>query len=180
MARCVHSLIHLLGGLIGNCTDENFNEAYESWWNKAKITKEQWKRWNIRPTRVKHLVLFDTVNSVRKGETALLEADKRFKEVDSRLEGSVDHFSHAVALNELRKLFAAIAIDDCEDSTTTGVNMFFAGVHSNLGGGHDRTGLDLFPLCWAVAEILNKSSIAFDARRWISRTFLTRHQWCSM
>lgn len=163
MVRCLHSLIHLLGGLIGNCTDDNFNEAYQTWYDKNKITQEQREAWKIRPARVRHLVLFDTVNSVRKAEKAF-QADQRFAEVDSTLEGSVDYFSHAMALNDPRQLFLAIPITSCEGSHTKGTNVYFAGVHSNIGGGHDATGLDLIPLGWAACEITSKSKITFNAQ----------------
>ena len=73
---------------------------------------------------------------------------------DVQLSGRVDHGYHALAVDERRKAFAPALwqVDDAHAASQTVEQVWFAGVHSNVGGGYEDCGLSDTTLWWMVGK----------------------------
>jgi len=72
----------------------------------------------------------------------------RFKFPDPRLSNQVKRACHALAIDEERHSFKPVLWEN--DSRIQQV--WFAGVHSNIGGGYPRQGMSLVSLDWMMAQ----------------------------
>ena len=76
-----------------------------------------------------------------------------FKFPDRTLNMSVAHACHALALDEERESFAPVLWDEARTTNPERVEqVWFAGVHSNVGGGYPRQGMSLVPLDWIMSK----------------------------
>lgn len=64
--------------------------------------------------------------------------------------GIVDHFRHALALNESRTLFTPDLWKSDTSSGSSYLEAWFFGYHHDIGGGDDVQGLALWPLQWIL------------------------------
>ena len=89
--------------------------------------------------RIRFLGLFDTVHSfgIAGVDVNLLH--------DPELPSIVDHCFHALALDERRGTFRPTR-------TPGGYEIWFRGVHSDIGGGNSNTGLNDIALGWMLAK----------------------------
>ncbi|KAI5804625.1 hypothetical protein DFH27DRAFT_383934 [Peziza echinospora] len=102
--------------------------------------------------RVRVLGAFDTVKTV-----IPLPLHNYFKEkipnIDFQMDapGIVDHFRHALALNEARPLFNPDLWKQPSDSSDSSyLEAWFFGYHHDVGGGDTVQGLALWPLQWIL------------------------------
>jgi len=80
---------------------------------------------------------------------------------DAKLSNVVKIARHAVSIDECRAIYKPelwIA-----DPTTDSLQMWFAGVHSDIGGGYDKTGLSNIALHWLIDEA-NKFALRVDPK----------------
>ena len=80
---------------------------------------------------------------------------------DTKLSRYVRNAYHAIAIDERRRPFKPtlwIRQDDAEEQTLEQV--WFAGVHSDVGGGYSETGLSEIPLLW-MADKAGACGLAF-------------------
>ena len=89
--------------------------------------------------RIRFLGLFDTVHSFG---VAGIDFNLFHKPA---VPGSVDHCYHALALDERRGAFARTA-------TPNGYEVWFRGVHSDVGGGNGNAGLNCIALRWMLCK----------------------------
>jgi len=76
-----------------------------------------------------------------------------FKFPDRILNNSVAHACHALALDEERESFAPVLWDELKTEDPTRIEqVWFAGVHSNVGGGYPRQGMSLVPFDWIMSK----------------------------
>lgn len=74
-----------------------------------------------------------------------------FKFPDLTLNTSVQHACHALALDEEREIFAPVLWDErTTDNPERLEQVWFAGVHSNVGGGYPKQGMSLTALAWMM------------------------------
>lgn len=70
---------------------------------------------------------------------------------------------HALALNEERKTFPLLPIDQIENTETKKdhrcIQAWFVGAHADMGGGADHDGLSLYPLQWMMIESMAEGLI---------------------
>ena len=78
----------------------------------------------------------------------------RFKFPDTKLSVHVGAAYHALAVDEARESFTPVLWDECdEDPQRPRIQqVWFAGVHSNVGGGYPRQGMSLVALDWMMAQ----------------------------
>ena len=71
---------------------------------------------------------------------------------------------HAMAIDEWRRSFSATAwVTDKEENHRPGVEqVWFAGAHSNVGGGYRRSGLSDLTLIWMIARVGELTDLEFD------------------
>ncbi len=82
------------------------------------------------------------------------EAIWRFKFPDKTLSGSVGRACHALALDEARTSFTPVLWDEAPENPERPriQQVWFAGVHSNVGGGYPRQGVSLVALDWMMTQ----------------------------
>lgn len=76
----------------------------------------------------------------------------RFKFPDRTLSPEVARACHALALDEKRKSFAPVLWCEEPGDETRIDQVWFAGVHSNVGGGYLRQGMSLVALDWMMRK----------------------------
>ena len=111
------------------------------------------------PTRgalIELLGVWDTVDAVGLPIRAADLVDRviyPFKFPDRTLNTSVGHACHALALDEERESFSPVLWDEREERGTRRIEqVWFAGVHSNVGGGYPRQGMSLVALDWMMTK----------------------------
>ena len=108
------------------------------------------------PTRIRFIGVWDTVGSLGIpvspwNPLALLNRPWSFH--DTTLSSSVDHARHAVAADERRGPFRPtlwVRSDRARPGTQTLHQAWFAGVHSDVGGGYEDPGLAQVALRWMM------------------------------
>jgi uncharacterized protein (DUF2235 family) len=122
------------------------------------------KRFSVRvpefedPARYGRLIQFmgvwDTVDAVGLPIAAAEFVNRviyAFKFPDRTLNLSVARACHALALDEERESFAPVLWNESETEEPERIEqVWFAGVHSNVGGGYPRQGLSLVALDWMM------------------------------
>jgi uncharacterized protein (DUF2235 family) len=104
-------------------------------------------------TRIRCIGVWDTVGALGIPDLPLPAAIRdRWKFHDVTLSTWVDNAFHALALDERRKPFEPTLWDQADDAPTTQVleQVWFAGVHSNVGGGYRDAGLSDIALLWMM------------------------------
>jgi Uncharacterized alpha/beta hydrolase domain (DUF2235) len=70
---------------------------------------------------------------------------------------------HAMAIDEWRRSFSATAWVTDQEAGRPGVEqVWFAGAHSNVGGGYRRAGLSDLALIWMIARVGELTKLEFD------------------
>lgn len=76
----------------------------------------------------------------------------RFKFPDTTLSSEVGHACHALALDEARQSFQPVLWCERPDEAGRIEQVWFAGSHSNVGGGYPRQGMSLVALDWMMRK----------------------------
>ncbi|KAG8686926.1 hypothetical protein FRC08_012258, partial [Ceratobasidium sp. 394] len=144
VARKVASLLHHLGRSV-----KHEFELMEQWKNR-----ESGILWGSRvvpdPVPVKYLGVWDTVGGIY-SLPRLAEIKGLMGVSDEELPAGVEHALHAVAFHENRKLFRVTLFD--KNSRTDLQEVWFAGAHSDVGGGDKETELSKISLNWMIRKI---------------------------
>jgi uncharacterized protein (DUF2235 family) len=75
----------------------------------------------------------------------------QFKFPDCLLGGHVQHACHALSLDDDRQAFQPV-LWTVNPGDTRITQVWFAGVHSNVGGGYPKQGMSLVPLDWMLSH----------------------------
>ncbi len=115
--------------------------------------------------------VWDTVDAMGVPFDELRDAfDKvlRYSFRDRVLSGQVSHACHALALDDTRRTFHPVMWDERLEPTAGRIEqVWFAGVHSNVGGGYPKAQMALVSLAWMLERALafDQSQIANPAER---------------
>jgi hypothetical protein len=118
------------------------------------VSHDDWEEEGKVPIRF--LGVWDTVDAV--GLPSDFLADRinqfiyRFKFPDLCLSNHVEQARHALAVDDQRKTFHPVMWDEQGDSSDHLQQVWFSGVHSNVGGGYSRHGMSLVSLDWMMTE----------------------------
>ncbi len=74
---------------------------------------------------------------------------RRFKFYDYTLRPEVSNAYHAISIDDERKTFHPVMWDMTEDDSRL-EQVWFSGVHSNVGGGYPKQGMSLVSLHWMI------------------------------
>jgi uncharacterized protein (DUF2235 family) len=164
-AYTVRSLAGLIRrcGILKNqdlCLIQEAYRTYRNWSleNKAdRITSENFIARNSYPnTQIKFLGVWDTVGALGIPLTAFrLRNLKKYKFHDLTLSSIIKHAYHAMAIDEHRSLFDVNLWKQSKHATENKVEQFveqrwFAGVHSDVGGGYREEQLSDLSLLWML------------------------------
>jgi len=82
---------------------------------------------------------------------------------DNRIGDHIEFGLHAMAIDERRRAFSPTAwVTDKEQDRSGVEQVWFAGAHSNVGGGYRRTGLSDLALIWMIARVGELTGLEFD------------------
>jgi uncharacterized protein (DUF2235 family) len=114
-------------------------------------------------TKIKFIGVWDTVGAL--GNPLFLKGivSERNEFHDTELSSKIENAFHALAIDEKRKNFQAALWHQQKDSAgQTLEQVWFPGVHSDVGGGYPETGLSDIPLNWMM-EKAQSCNLKFDA-----------------
>jgi uncharacterized protein (DUF2235 family) len=117
--------------------------------------------------RIHFVGVWDTVGALGIPVDGLLPMiSDKWKFHDVKLSSRVDHAYHALAIDEKRRAFAPTLWEQQHDAPPHQVleQVWFAGVHSNIGGGYASTGLSGLALEW-MARKATACGLAIDFAR---------------
>ena len=133
----------------------------------TEAEKAQYQRESIRRRTGNHAVdpeeklkipfigVWDTVGAIGTPFDGLRELISRFHPIwfaDNTLGPEVSHACHALALDEERRTFHPELWNEQHGRDTRIKQVWFAGVHSNVGGGYPKQGMSLVTLDWMMSE----------------------------
>lgn len=130
------------------------------------------KKHGCRAITVRCLGVWDTVGAYGIGGVLgqITSSASKARFHDSRLSSIVEYAYQAVAIDETRRLFEATLFEQGPTGLQNGQvieQSWFSGVHSNVGGGYENTGLSDITLYW-MAMRAEQCGLALDAR-WANR-----------
>lgn len=150
-------------GLSDDVADDVAWEQIQTIFNKGYRQKNaQWNRetqWPVAQNIKIHFIgVWDTVGAlgIPDGSGTLLEAVNVFDNAadysfhDTNLHPNVTHARHALALDEMRASFTPTLWENVSGRDVK--QIWFAGVHADVGGGYDETGLSDIALEWMLNE----------------------------
>lgn len=142
-ARCLNGQLRALGNL-----DRADNQA---------AADEMRSHLGVHhPVPIRMLGVWDTVSAMGAPHYALASLFERFSPFrfrNHRLAGSVEHAFHALALDDERRTFHPEMWRERDARPGQVIEqVWFAGVHANVGGGYMQDELALIPLDWMITR----------------------------
>lgn len=157
--RAIAGLLHTCG-LMHNHNENLLPEAMRIYGDRSNNVNEDFKATFGRSVRIHFLGLFDPVTSVGwvYNPTTLRSTTNN---------GSVANVRHAISLDERRAFFRQNTWGRKHLDTQDVKEVWFAGVHSDIGGGYplDRSALSNIPLEWMILEAREKGIIFDDLEK---------------
>jgi len=172
--------VRSLAGLIRNCgvMKPEFlhlvEEAYHLYRDRTSLThpdsdlmKAFKKSYGIQDeTKVKFMGVWDTVGALGIPLRWFQGLNKKYEFHDVKLSSQIKYAYHALAIDEQRKIFEPTLWEVSEDATKSPdpqicEQVWFPGVHSNVGGGYADTGLSDVALKWMI-EKAAATGLMFD------------------
>lgn len=153
-----------LGGGTGLGLSLNIIASYRFLANKFRSEH------NSRNVRIKFLGVWDTVGSLGIPVGPFNRFNRRYQFHRVHLADCVDKAFHALAIDEKRKAFQpALWESETPKSHADFEQRWFAGVHSNIGGGYQQDGLANIAMHWLKSK-------AADCGLALDRCFLDHYE----
>jgi uncharacterized protein (DUF2235 family) len=167
--RSLSGFIHLFG-ILPKSRADLINEAYAIY--RIKNTTKRKEKANAFIKKhsnmwctIKFLGVWDTVSALGlpvKGISAVLDLlfPHQFHSFD--LSESVEFARHALSIDEERKSFLPVVWNTLENNTKDKMKqVWFAGVHTDVGGGYQEEDLSNFSLQWMIQEATAKDLLIY-------------------
>ena len=175
--RTLAGFMHKVG-LLQKDDEYYTGEIYGLYESSASIDSAEWRHAfrNVRNTRpsppIRFLGVWDTVGALGSpGILGQLFNRNKYKYHDIELNASIQHARHALAIDEQRKPFLPSIWNKPPGWGGTLEQVWFPGVHSNVGGSYSPDGLANEALNWMV-EKAEALGLEFD------RSFLRHYRPC--
>jgi uncharacterized protein (DUF2235 family) len=146
-------------GLVKNNDLNLIKKAYDLYRNPkekpdGKVATEFREKHSQPDAHVKFIGVWDTVGSLGI-PFMVMQNKKKYQFHDTTLSSAVDFAYHALAIDEQRKSFIPTLWKKSSnlgnrDTKQVLEQRWFAGVHSNIGGGYPKTGLSDIALKWMI------------------------------
>ncbi len=131
----------------------------------TSVEAELFRKSYSHTPRIKFIGVWDTVGELGLPGPAFQFLNKGYEFHDVKLSSWVDNAFQALAIDERRKFFEPAIWEQQEHSVGQVVEqVWFAGVHCNVGGGYNTTGLSDIALGWMVNNAQG-CGLAFDRPR---------------
>lgn len=144
--RSLAGMLHKCGLLRKGCDNhvEYASKIYNTDEDDGEVARG-FKSYFARPCPIHFIGVWDTVESL------LMNANRRFH--DAELNSEVSYGYHALAIDEKRKDFPPSLWDEARvPQGQTVEQVWFAGVHSDIGGWYDERGLSNITLRWMLEK----------------------------
>lgn len=154
--RALAGMLHKVGLLHSNAGNqlEYASKIYNQDMVSAQIAAE-YKDTFGRHCPIHFIGVWDTVGSLK------LSAGRKFH--DTSLNSDVSHGYHAISIDERRKDFPVSLWKESTSADQTIEQVWFAGVHSDVGGWYEERGLANIALHWMLNKAVEKGlSVDFD------------------
>jgi hypothetical protein len=114
--------------------------------------------------RITCLGVWDTVGALGIPAESLQWVNRgRYEFLNTKLGPDVDHAFHALAIDEKRGPFGPTLWQEPDhDGNKTVEQVWFAGVHANVGGSDPDAGLSDLPLQWMIERVRATCGLTFD------------------
>ena len=156
--------VRSLAGLIRNCGIMRpeylhlVGEAYHLYRDRSKITHPESdlmvafrKSYGFeKDTAIKLLGVWDTVGALGIPISWFNWWNRKYQFHDVKLSSQIQFAFHALAVDERRKSFAPTLWEVSDSSKQISEQVWFAGTHSNVGGGYADCGLSNITLKWMI------------------------------
>ena len=169
-ARSTVGLIRNSGLLMRQHADK-VDAAYELYRRRddasspTSVEAELFRKSYSYTPRIKFIGVWDTVGELGLPGPAFRFLNKGYEFHDVKLSSWVDNAFQALAIDERRKFFEPSVWEQQQHSVGQVVEqVWFAGVHCNVGGGYNTTGLSDVALRWMVTKA-EGCGLAFDRPR---------------
>jgi uncharacterized protein (DUF2235 family) len=170
--RSLSSFIHMFG-ILPKSRPELIKRAYKIY--KRRRTREEKSKEFIGRhhnmwCRVQFLGVWDTVAALGipiPGLCALVEQVPGLQHSFQNLSmsQSVTHGRHALAIDDERKIFHPVLWEPNLESYQTMQQVWFAGMHTDVGGGYAEQGLADISLKWMVEEAVQKGLLIYPKHK---------------
>lgn len=147
-ARSLAGMLHKCGLLRSD--NDNLVEYASKIYNTGgnAVVANGFKETFCRPCPVYFIGVWDTVKSL------VMNANKKFH--DAKLHPDVPYGYHAISIDERRKDFPPYLWDESDvHSNQTVEQVWFAGVHADVGGWYDERGLANISLHWMLNKAMS-------------------------
>ena len=132
-----------------------------------KQISEETRRQQRSMIPIKFAGLFDTVEAfgvpIEEFRRAIDWAIWPISFSNARLSDRVERAFHALSLDDERTTFHPLRFDMRNEKTDRIKEMWFAGVHSDVGGGYPDADLEHVPLVWMAEHAVTEAGIRFTA-----------------
>jgi uncharacterized protein (DUF2235 family) len=164
-ARCIGGLIGF-AGLIGKRDLDKFHAVWKAYKEQDTNALDKFDT-RKKVAKIKCIGVWDTVGSVGIPEDVdkLGLFKKYYGFLNANLGAHVEHAFHALALDERRKNFVPTLWEQTEAGKKAGQELkqvWFAGVHCDVGGGYEVHGTSDIPLAWMASEVSPYLDLDFD------------------
>lgn len=159
-ARSVGGLIGY-AGLLGKNDLDRFMQLWDGYRTSSKDKPNEFPG-RHKNVEIQCIGVWDTVGSLGIPGTLGLPFRDYYKFHDTNLGVHVKFAFHALALDEQRKDFQPTLWQQKPEGKAKGQKLkqvWFAGVHSDVGGGYPEHGLSDITLAWMASEIENMSTL---------------------
>ncbi|KAA0023886.1 DUF2235 domain-containing protein [Antrihabitans cavernicola] len=126
---------------------------------KDNVAKFRRSCYRDSQVKIKFLGVFDTVGALGVPGLSL----RKYKFHDVELPNQVKYARQALAIDERRRAFAPCVWKEPEDNKKTNVKqVWFDGVHSDVGGGYRESTLGDLSLLWMIGEATKRGLVVRD------------------
>lgn len=169
-----------LGGFIGACRgllQRDKLHKLEAAWDNYRTPPAERNTFTLRNeildntiagVRIKVLGVWDTVGSLGIPTDAFNSYNRhKYAFHDTTLSSIVDHAFQALAIDEMRGPFAATLWERRPKPIAGQIveQVWFAGVHSDIGGGYRNSELSDLSLRWMIGRTISNSSLTFETQK---------------
>ena len=157
--RAIAGIVHICG-LMHNHNENLLPEAMRIYGDRSNNNNEAFKETFSRSCPIHFLGLFDTVSSV-----GWVYSPKTLRATANN--SNVKNVRHAISIDERRAFFRQNMWGKKHLDKQDVKEVWFAGVHSDIGGGYtlDKSALSNIALEWMIIEAINKGILVEDLKK---------------
>ena len=169
-ARALGGMLYTIG-LIDKDGLKNLPEAYRYYRSPPQKKNQQTYSHNVKP-EIQLMAVWDTVGALGAPTPIIGKLTRSLVGFfDTNLSPKIKHAYHALAIDEKRAPFKPALWTGSIKSDQTVEQVWFSGVHSDVGGGYGETGLSDIALKWMIQKS-TQCGLEFDEDYLMNETLI--------